>query len=83
MVSNIERIFAEIQREANLTKLPHGLRQEHIVDLIMAIVDLEDQHRSKPKHNINKLVEGKIRNAVKSKSTTSENLTGNFDAADS
>ena len=60
MVNNFKRIFGEIRREANLVAPDHDLDPESVVDAIMAIVDLEDQHRIKIKSRINQDVKGMI-----------------------
>ena len=60
MVSNFERILAEIRREANLVAPDHGLEPKSVVDVIMGIVDLEDQNRIKSKPRIHQDVKGMI-----------------------
>jgi len=60
MVSNFNRILAEIRREANLVAPDHGLKPGSVVDVIMKIVDLEDQHRIKSKSRIHQDVRGMI-----------------------
>ncbi len=66
MVSNFERILVEIRKEANRVAPDYGLQPEEVVNLIMAIVDLEDQHRIKALHGINQKVRGMIENAARS-----------------
>ena len=66
MVSNFERILVEIRKEANRIAPDHGLQPESVVDLIMNIVDLEDQHRVKAQHGIKQKVRGMIETAARS-----------------
>ena len=47
MVSNYDRIFAEITREAAKLEGEHG-RAAALTDLAMEVVDIEDQHRTRP-----------------------------------
>ncbi len=64
MVSNFERILAEIQKEAGNIAPTYQLDAESVVNLIMEIVDLEDQHRVKAQHGINKKTRQMIENAA-------------------
>ena len=64
MVSNFERFLREIQREANLAAPAHGLKPEGVVKLIMSIVDIEDQNRTKANPRINQKVKGMIQDAA-------------------
>ena len=64
MVSNFERILVEIKKEANRVAPTYGLQPDSVVDLIMNIVDLEDQHRVKARHGINQKVRGMIETAA-------------------
>ena len=59
MVSNYERIFAEVNSEAKRIATGRDIDAESLVALAMAIVDLEDQHRTKS-IRINQLVEEQI-----------------------
>lgn len=60
MVSNYERIYAEICKEAErIEGRDDGLPADILTELVMEIVDLEDQHRIKPQ-NINQKVENMI-----------------------
>lgn len=45
MVSNYDRIFREIKKEAERLS-PQEVDAAAVVDLAMGIVDLEDQHRT-------------------------------------
>ena len=47
MVSNYDRILAEITKEAQQLAPEHSVDPEALVTLAMEIVDLEDQHRIK------------------------------------
>lgn len=60
MVSNFDRILAEIRREADLIAPNHELQPETVVNLVMSIVDIEDQNRIKPVARINQQVKGMI-----------------------
>ena len=64
MVSNFERIFAEIRKEANRIAPAYRLDPESVVNLIMEIVDLEDQHSVKALARINQQVRTMIQNAA-------------------
>lgn len=70
MVSNFERILVEIRKEANRIAPDHGLQPESVVDLIMNIVDLEDQHRVKAQHGIKQKIRGMIENTAQSSGRT-------------
>ena len=59
MVSNYDRILAEITKEAQQLAPEHGVDPEALVTLTMEIVDLEDQHRIKS-INIKQRIEDKI-----------------------
>lgn len=63
MVSNFERILAEIRREAAQIAPNYQLDPETVVNLIMEIVDLQDQHRVKAQHNINVKIKQMIQDA--------------------
>ena len=70
MVSNFERILDEIKKEANRVAPDHGLHPETVVDVIMNIVDLEDQHRLKAQHGINQKIKGLIETTAQSSDKT-------------
>ena len=59
MVSNYDRILAEITKEAQQLAPEHGVDPEVLITLAMEIVDLEDQHRIKS-INIKQRIEDKI-----------------------
>ena len=59
MVSNYDRILAEITKEAQQLAPEHGIDSEVLVTLAMEVVDLEDQHRIKST-NIKQRIEDKI-----------------------
>jgi len=48
MVSNYDRIYAEITKEAQNLAPKQGINPEEAVVLVMTIVDLVDQHRRNP-----------------------------------
>ena len=56
MVSNFERILAEIRKEAGQIAPNYRLDPDSVVNLIMDIVDLEDQHRVKAQHGIKRKI---------------------------
>lgn len=58
MVNNYDRIYAEIKKEAERSA-PDSIESDTLVNLVMEIVNLEDQHRVKPTR-INQLIEDKI-----------------------
>ena len=60
MVSNLDRILGEIQREADLIAPHHGLQPETLVDLVMQIVDMEDSNRTKSVPRITQTIRGEI-----------------------
>ena len=64
MVSNFERIYAEIRKEAIRIAPPYRLDPESVVELVMEIVDLEDQHRVRSLSRIDQRVRGMIENAA-------------------
>ena len=59
MVSNYDRILAEITKEAQHLAPEENVDPDVLVTLAMEIVDLEDRHRIK-KFNIKQQVEDKI-----------------------
>ena len=59
MVSNYDRILAEITKEAQRLAPEDNIDPETLVTLAMEIVDLEDQHRIK-NIRIKQLIEDKI-----------------------
>ena len=73
MVSNFERIFDEIKREANLIAPKHGLDPDALVELVMNIVDSEDQHRIKSVARIHQKVKGMIQDVALSGSDGGRN----------
>ena len=62
MLANYERIFEEIQREAEQAA-PAGAPIDELVTLVLSIVDEVDQHRLKPK-NVNKEIQNLLLNFV-------------------
>ena len=63
MVSNYDRIYHEITREAERLAPGEGIKPSVLVALAMEIVDLEDQHRTRS-INIKQLVEDRIHDAA-------------------
>ena len=68
MVSNFERIFDEIRREAHRVARTYELDPEDVVQLIMNIVDLEDRNRVKAEARINQRIKGMIEDAARTDS---------------
>ncbi|MDE0348818.1 MAG: hypothetical protein OXM56_03830 [Gammaproteobacteria bacterium] len=64
MVSNFERILAEIRKEAGQIAPNYRVDPDSVVNLIMGIVDLEDQHRVKAQHGIKKKIRQMIETAA-------------------
>ena len=64
MVSNFERILTEIRKEAGHIAPNYRLDPESVVNLIMDIVDLEDQHRVKHQPRINRQIRQMIETAT-------------------
>ncbi len=64
MVSNFERILTEIRKEAGRIAPGYRLDPESVVNLIMEIVDLEDQHRVRAQPRISQRVRSMIENAA-------------------
>ena len=60
MVSNFDRIFAEITKRA-ARHARSDLGSETLATLILELVEVEDQHRLKRKHGIDRHVEERIR----------------------
>ena len=44
MVSNIDRIFREIDRESERVAAEYDLQSDELTELVMAVVDVEDEH---------------------------------------
>ena len=64
MVSNYDRVYEEIQKEALRTGKSEGIPSEMLVRLAMEIVDEEDQNRISATYGINQKIAGMIRNAA-------------------
>ena len=64
MVSNFQRIYDEIKKEASRIAPTYGLDPESVVKLVMEIVDLEDRNRVKAVGGINQKVRRMIENTV-------------------
>ena len=64
MVSNYDRIYTEINKEAQRFALEHNIDPNVLVELAMEIVDLEDQHRIRNVARIKQRIEGLIHNTV-------------------
>lgn len=59
-MNNYDRIYAEITKESEALASGSGLEPSLWRGLIMEIVDLEDQHRTKPVARINRQIQEKI-----------------------
>ena len=64
MVSTFERILVEIRKEAGRIAPTYQLDLESVVNLVMDIVDLEDQHLVKAQPRINQRVRRMIESAA-------------------
>ena len=62
MVSNYDRIYTEINKEAQRFAPEHNIDPDVLVELTMEIVDLEDQHRIKPIARIRQRIDELIHN---------------------
>ena len=71
MVSNYDRILAEITRQAHRLAPEDSVDPETLVTLAMEIVDFEDQHRIK-NIRIKQLIEERILTTAVSQMTTEE-----------
>lgn len=60
MVNNYDRIYAEIKKEAQDSAPEHNIDSAALVDLVMEIVDLEDQHHTKNVTRIKQRIEEMI-----------------------
>ena len=60
MVSNIDRICAEIKKEAGVVAPEYDLDTASLFALVMKIVDIEDQNRKGSVARINQTVENEI-----------------------
>ncbi len=70
MVSNFERIFAEIRKEAKRVAPDYQLKPATAVQLIMEAVDLEDGHRVRAEARINQRIKGMIQDATQASRVT-------------
>ena len=64
MVSNYDRIYTEINKEAQRFAAEHDIDPDVLVELAMEIVDLEDQHRIRNVARIKQRIEELIHNTV-------------------
>jgi hypothetical protein len=67
MVSNYDRIFSEIVKKARQVAPERGVDPDALVNLVMEVVNLEDQHRTRSLR-INQLVGEKILTASRTQS---------------
>ena len=63
MVSNYDRIYLEIQKEAKRVEREHGVPAEPLTELVMGIVDTEDRNRIRPLGNVKQRIENMIADA--------------------
>jgi len=70
MVSNFERILEEIRKEAD--RLAPGYDSELVVDLVMQIVNLEDEHRVRAQRGM----ERQVRNMIEKSALTGQTKGG-------
>ena len=59
-MNNYERIYDEIAKETEALASVNDLESQLLLDLIMEIVDLEDQNRTKRVPRINQQIQEKI-----------------------
>ena len=64
MVSNYDRIYTEINEEAQRFAAEHNIDPNVLVKLAMKIVDLEDQHRIRNIARIKQRIEELIHNTA-------------------
>ena len=64
MVSNYDRVYEEIQKEALKIAKSENIAPDALVRLAMEIVDEEDQNRISATYGINQKIAGMIRNAA-------------------
>lgn len=64
MVSNFDRIFAEITRESARIASEHDMPPDVLTELVMEIVDLEDQHSAR-QTNVTQQVSTRIENVAR------------------
>lgn len=71
MVSNYDRIYIEIKKEAQRFAPEHNIDPDVLVELVMNIVDLVDRHRIKNipriKQRIKELIQDTAINQLKTK----------------
>ena len=72
MVSNYDRIYIEINKEARRFAPEHRIDPEVLVELVMEIVDLEDQHRIKNIARIKQRIKELIHDTAINQLTTKE-----------
>ena len=60
MVNNYDRIYTEIKKEAQCSAPEHHIDSDALVNLVMEIVDLEDQHYVKNVPHIRQRIEEMI-----------------------
>ncbi len=64
MVSNYDRVYEEIRKEALRIAKSESIPSDTLVRLAMEIVDEEDQNRISATYGINQKIAGMIRNAA-------------------
>lgn len=64
MVSNYDRIYTEISKEAQRFALEHNIDPNVLFELAMEIVDLEDQNRIRNVARIKQRIEELIHNTA-------------------
>ena len=76
MVSNYDRVYQEIQKEALKIGKSENVPPEALVRLAMEIVDEEDQNRIRATYGIKQKIAGMIRNVA------TEHIDGSAQASD-
>lgn len=64
MVSNYDRVYQEIQREAQKIGASENISPNTLVKLAMEVVDIEDRNRIRATYGINQQIAGTIRAAA-------------------
>ena len=72
MVNNYDRILTEIKKEAQRSAPEHNINPDLLVNLVMEIVDLEDQHRISHIARIKQRIEELILTTAMSQMTREE-----------
>lgn len=72
-MNNYDRIYKEVSKESKALGLSSDLEPDMLIDLIMEILSLEDQHQDKRIFNITQQVQDKILSYSRTQNTLEEN----------